>query len=172
MTIHISIEDCIGIERTLFLDFFPMISAAIEMFKQRFRTLMFNTQTHIETPDSLDPFATLNIIPDALPQEVKNAFKSQICSPNRHQRAMVALAYDMICSTDSQKYTRDNNIFHVQRKDLFYYVNTGNYELFAEHLKTSNVRRVDSLDPRLKKTKVTSQHNNTDKKYTLSSFFN
>ena len=85
-------------------------------------------------PDQLNPFTVLNVIPNASVVDVKKAFRSQICTPHRNQRAMVALAYDMICSKDPQKYTRYDNIFHVQKKDIFYYVNTGNYNVTVKHV--------------------------------------
>ena len=89
----------------------------------------------MEIPDQLDPFDALHISSNASPQEVKAAFRHKICSPKRQQRAMVALAYDMICSKDSRKYTRQNGMVYVQRKDLFYYVLTGNYHRFADKIR-------------------------------------
>ena len=47
---------------------------------------------------------------------------------------MAALAYDMICSKDPKKYTRYGNVFQVQRKNIFYYVNTGNYNVTVKHV--------------------------------------
>jgi len=88
----------------------------------------------MEIPTLLNPFEILNINVNASPLEVKRAFRHKICSPIRRERAMAALAYDMICSKDSQKYMRMGDTFFVNKKDLFYYVATGNYELFVEQI--------------------------------------
>ena len=52
--------------------------------RQIFHTMFQNMSAQVEIPDHLDPFATLNVAPTVPPQEVKNAFRSQIRSPNRH----------------------------------------------------------------------------------------
>jgi len=89
----------------------------------------------MEIPTLLNPFEILNKNVNASPLEVKRAFRHKICSPIRRERAMAALAYDMICSKDSQKYMRMGDTFFVNKKDLFYYVTTGNYEEFVEQIR-------------------------------------
>jgi ankyrin repeat protein len=88
----------------------------------------------MEAPKLLNPFEILNIAVNASPQDVKNAFRWKICSPTRHERAMYTLAYDMICSKDPTKYTKLGGTVFVNKQDHFYYVITGNYDLFVERI--------------------------------------
>jgi len=88
----------------------------------------------MERSDVLNPFQILSISINASPRDVKLAFRQKICSPARHERAIFTLAYDMICSRDPSKYTKFGNLVFVNKKDHFYYVITGNYELFVEQI--------------------------------------
>jgi hypothetical protein len=89
----------------------------------------------METPNCLDPFMTLGINANASPRDVKSAFRYKISSSKRHERAMCALAYDMICSKDPKKYMKFGDMYFVNNKDHFYYVTTGNYDLFVEQIR-------------------------------------
>ncbi|CAF1239628.1 unnamed protein product [Didymodactylos carnosus] len=86
-------------------------------------------------PDELNPFEILNINVNASHIETKYAFKKKICSPDRYQRSMSALAYDMICSQDPTKYIRTGNKFIVNKKDHFFYVTTGNFKSLVEQIR-------------------------------------
>lgn len=89
----------------------------------------------MEIPDLLNPFQILNINVNASPRDVKLAFRQKICSSERHQRAMLTLAYDMICSRNPSRYIKFDSRVVVNKKDHFYYVITGNYELFVAQIK-------------------------------------
>ena len=84
---------------------------------------------------SLNPFKVLNIPEDPFRQEViRNAFRLNICSPSRSKRAEVALAYDMLTTPDKDKYLKRGSTYFIIRKDIFYYVHTGNYEVFVQQI--------------------------------------
>ncbi|CAF0810978.1 unnamed protein product [Rotaria sordida] len=83
----------------------------------------------------INPFNILGINENPSPRDVKDAFRQKIRSTSRYQRAICALAYDMICSKDSRKYMRFGNKFSVNTEDHFYYVTTGNYESFVKEIR-------------------------------------
>lgn len=90
----------------------------------------------MDEPNILNPFQALNIANGtSRPDVVKPAFRRMICSPDRRQRATAALAYDMLSTNDSEKYMKLGNTYCVSKKDIFYYVNIGNYELFVEQIR-------------------------------------
>ncbi len=89
----------------------------------------------MESLTSLNPYDVLGVNVYASYMDIKAAFRGKICSPSRYQRSMAALAYDMLCSKDSTRYTKLGNTFHIQKKDHFYYVTTGNYDSFAQQIK-------------------------------------
>ena len=90
------------------------------------------------TLNDLNPFEILNIDVYASPREIRDTFRQKICSSSRYERARFALAYDMLCSKDSKKYTRIGNRFSVNKKDHFFYVITGNYNSFVEQITKQN----------------------------------
>ncbi|CAF3826443.1 unnamed protein product [Rotaria sp. Silwood1] len=89
----------------------------------------------MEESKMINPFNILGIKENSSPRDVKIAFRQKIHSSSRYQRAICALAYDMICSRDSTKYMRSGNNFLIIKKDHFYYVITGNYQLFVKEIK-------------------------------------
>ena len=83
----------------------------------------------------MNPFQVLNISAESTHDQVKAAFRMKIRVSYRHERAKCALAYDMICSRDSRKYTRyADHTFAVNKQDHFYYAITGNYESFVHEI--------------------------------------
>ena len=83
--------------------------------------------------DSLNPFEVLCIPKDPTRlDEIRKAFRLNICSASRSKRAQVALAYDMLTTPDNDKYSKYGNTYTINHKNIFYYVNTGNYETFIE----------------------------------------
>ncbi|CAF3921191.1 unnamed protein product, partial [Rotaria sp. Silwood1] len=91
-----------------------------------------------EIPRMINPFDILGIDADSSYNHVKAAFRQKICTIYRYQRAMCALAYDMICSRDPRKYTRYGEMFTVEKYDHFYYAITGNYELFVREVRRNH----------------------------------
>ena len=87
------------------------------------------------TFQTMNPFQVLNISVGSSDEKMKAVFRMKISTSYRHERATYALAYDMICSRDPTKYTRDGFTFAVKKRDLFFYAITGNYESFVHEMK-------------------------------------
>ncbi|CAF3440912.1 unnamed protein product [Rotaria socialis] len=88
----------------------------------------------MEVPNMINPFQTLSISTNSSRSTIKFAFKQKIRSSSRYERAICSLAYAILCSKDPSRYTRQNDMFFVKKQDHFYYVITGNYELFVREI--------------------------------------
>ncbi|CAF1375579.1 unnamed protein product [Adineta ricciae] len=103
----------------------------------------------MERVTSIDPYEILDVNPGAFYQDIRHAFIRKISSPSRSQRASVALAYEVLCSNDTKRYTRNGNRFTVNIKDQFYYVTIGDYESFVR-LITRHKHLLDQRDEHLR----------------------
>jgi hypothetical protein len=92
----------------------------------------------MEVLQMINPYKVLGISSNPSRSAIKIAFKQKIRSSSRMERAKCSLAYAILCSKDPSKYTKQGDMFSVKKQDHFYYVITGNYELFVSEINKRN----------------------------------